>query len=62
VSCRAARSGSLKRRYNHTRECSLQVVAMMLLEKIRFQEEEGVAAVLQQRKEESRRGQLLKLV
>jgi hypothetical protein len=39
----------MKQRYNHTRECSLQVVAMMLLGKIRFQEEIGVAAVLQQR-------------
>jgi hypothetical protein len=40
----------MKRRYNHTRECSLQVVSMMLLDKIRFEEEACVTAVLQQRR------------
>jgi hypothetical protein len=45
-----------------TSECSLQVVALVLLGKIQFQEEESVAAVLRQRKQESRREQLLELI
>jgi hypothetical protein len=45
-----------------TRECSLHVVSLVLSGNIRFQEEEGAATVLHNKKQESRLEQPLGLI